>query len=151
MKTLLLAGILIISAESYATPTRACTNFSGDWGGTCYMNGQTAHSQLKISQNGCEGLTVNGQSMAIGGLMSEGHVAPIVGGNVYSGALTSLWWNGDKSGLQYFSTAYIYNDQTGGYYEDRQSGTVTLDNGRLLTHSKSGLGEALCDHGPIVD
>jgi hypothetical protein len=80
-----------------------CTDFSGDWKGTCMASGVKKDEAFTIKQTGCTAVEVtsgtNKVTMPIGGVLSIGGSIPGAPAMTFGGTIQSNW-NQDMTELQ---------------------------------------------------
>ena len=108
------------AAPADAGPVENCTNFAGNYHGTCVVDGKKITKSSHVEQSGCETLTVDGDNFKIGAVVSKTFSDP----STVEAARFN--WDKDKKSLL-FTGVWI------GGAGDALSlrGTVTLDGGKL--------------------
>ena len=57
--------------SNFRDDSKQCADFSGTWVGTCQIADQTIDAKLAITQNGCNSITLDGDTMAFNQNKSE--------------------------------------------------------------------------------
>lgn len=119
-----------------------CTNFSGNWKGSCVIDGKSAANSTSITQLGCELLSSDGSGTSVGGLSSVNLMAPISKDVTLGLALTQASnWNQDRTAIHSTYTGNVQVPQAGGV---AIQGNSTLQmNGERLAFDASILGVAV--------
>ena len=108
---------------------QACTNFTGNWKGTCTFNGGTARAKnLYIKQKNCGVVKVNHHLVPIGGQGGGSVTLPtftVAGGG-------SSKWNAAKTSLEFFHGMSGLKLGTGDKKWAQGSGDIKMDGDKLV-------------------
>ncbi|MGE0173731.1 MAG: hypothetical protein AB7T49_13120 [Oligoflexales bacterium] len=139
MKSMEISVLALSSFCTLATANpahSACTNFSGEWRGTCIAaDGTSRENGLSIEQKNCDEIAVDNESYTIGSIKSVSNVDP-TNGSQRTVSFEGTW---DNTGSIFTTQSYgVHKDPGGDHPYVAEVGTLkaSIQDGNLSVEQK---------------
>jgi len=132
---------LLAAGPAWSAPVSGCTDFSGDWQGTCQVGGVSVTDEETVTQEGCQALRLKNLTVPLGGTFAliETFPAGTDGKAPYvNNAITTAW---DASLQSLVLTETVNNRDRGGLTGDVPTiitGDMKKADGKLVVDLREG-------------